>query len=336
MRHSRIRRYLRHGTLPQLAVFEASARLGSFSGASRELHLAQPTVSAQMRKLAETVGAPLFTQIGKQIHLTVAGRRLHARCADLFGVLDALERDLAAVRDLRAGYLTLCASGACEQFAARQLAQFGEAHPGIEVALHVGNREQIVQRLTAGMDDLYLLANPPADIPLVRQSVVANPYVVVAAPDDPLAGGRDLAFGRIAERAFVLRERGSGTRMITDRIFAAHGLVPRARMTLSSQHAVRAAVRAGDGLAIVPLRSFGPDVERDGLAVLDVDGFPLPAEWQLAYPVGSALSPAAQAFLDHIREESLRLRASPSRERVQDRRRPVRCSLAADAWRPTA
>jgi DNA-binding transcriptional LysR family regulator len=327
MRHSRIRRYLRHGTLPQLAVFEASARLGSFSGASRELHLAQPTVSAQMKKLADTVGAPLFALIGKRIHLTAAGRRLHARCADLFGVLEALERDLAAVRDLHAGQLRLCASGACEEFAARQLAQFGDAHPGIEVVLHIGNREQIVQRM---------VANPPADIPLVRQSVAANPYVVVAAPDDPLAGERDLAFARIAERAFVLRERGSGTRMITDRIFAAHGMVPHARMTLSSQHAVRAAVRAGDGLALVPLWSFGPDVEGDGLAVLDVDGFPLPAEWQIAYPVGSALSPAAQAFLDHIREESLRLRASQSHEQRRDRRRPGRGLLAADAWRSTA
>jgi len=77
MSSARIRRYLRHGMLPQLAVFEASARLGSFTRAAEELHLAQPTVSTQMKKLTATVGLPLFEQIGKKIHLTPAG---HALC----------------------------------------------------------------------------------------------------------------------------------------------------------------------------------------------------------------------------------------------------------------
>jgi DNA-binding transcriptional LysR family regulator len=67
--------------LPQLAVFEASARLGSFTRAAEELHLAQPTVSTQMKKLTETVGLPLFEQIGKKMHLTPMGgrSRRHAR-----------------------------------------------------------------------------------------------------------------------------------------------------------------------------------------------------------------------------------------------------------------
>src|SRR6188474_3080374 len=74
MPQSRIRRYVRHGTLPQLAVFEASARLSSFTRAADELHLAQPTVSAQIKKLSETFGVPLFEQVGRKIRLTEPGR----------------------------------------------------------------------------------------------------------------------------------------------------------------------------------------------------------------------------------------------------------------------
>ena len=78
MSQPNIHRYLRHGTLPQLRVFEASARLGSFTRAAEELHMAQPTASVQIKKLTETVGLPLFEQVGKRIYLTDAGRRLYA------------------------------------------------------------------------------------------------------------------------------------------------------------------------------------------------------------------------------------------------------------------
>ena len=76
MSQPNIHRYLRHGTLPQLHLFETTARLGSFTRAAEELHMAQPTASVQMKKLAETIGVPLFEQVGKRLYLTDAGRRL--------------------------------------------------------------------------------------------------------------------------------------------------------------------------------------------------------------------------------------------------------------------
>ena len=84
MPQSNIHRYLRHGMLPQLCMFEASARLGSFTRAAEELHMAQPTASVQIKKLSATVGLPLFEQIGKRIYLTEAGSRLQASCREVF------------------------------------------------------------------------------------------------------------------------------------------------------------------------------------------------------------------------------------------------------------
>ena len=76
MTQSKIRRYLRHGMLPQLSVFEAVARLGSFTRAGEELYMAQPTVSVQIKKLTETIGAPLLEQVGKTVRLTSVGKEL--------------------------------------------------------------------------------------------------------------------------------------------------------------------------------------------------------------------------------------------------------------------
>jgi len=98
MKHAALRRYFRHGTLTQLSVFEAVARHGSFTRAGEELHLAQPTVSVQMKKLAESLGVKLFAQCGRRIELTEAGHELNLGVQELFGQLGELERRLVDLR----------------------------------------------------------------------------------------------------------------------------------------------------------------------------------------------------------------------------------------------
>lgn len=101
MRHAAIRRYFRHGMLPQLMVFEAVARLGSFTRAGEELSLAQPTVSVQIRKLTDTVGLPLFESPGRKVVLTEGGRELLETVQVLFRFFIAAEERLDALRVLR-------------------------------------------------------------------------------------------------------------------------------------------------------------------------------------------------------------------------------------------
>jgi DNA-binding transcriptional LysR family regulator len=95
-----LRRYFRHGILPQLMVFEAVARLGSVTRAGEELHLAQPTVSMQLRKLQQSLGLRLIEWRGRRMELTAAGRELHASCAEVFRIFGAMDARLAAHREL--------------------------------------------------------------------------------------------------------------------------------------------------------------------------------------------------------------------------------------------
>ncbi|MDB5810033.1 MAG: transcriptional regulator [Betaproteobacteria bacterium] len=102
MLRNKIRRYLKHGTLRQLSVFEAVARLGSFTRAAEELHMAQPTVSVQMKKLTENIGMPIFEQKGRTFRLTEAGHALEDACQGLFSVLSRLDDELSEIRERRA------------------------------------------------------------------------------------------------------------------------------------------------------------------------------------------------------------------------------------------
>ena len=121
MSKSRSRRYIRHGMLPQLAVFEAVSRLGSYTRAAEELFIAQPTVSTQMKKLADTLGVPLVEQSGKRLEITEAGRELGSACADIFARLERLEERLLTLRNTEQGRLRVAGSSAAKHFLPRLL-----------------------------------------------------------------------------------------------------------------------------------------------------------------------------------------------------------------------
>ena len=302
-----IRRYLKHGVLPQLRVFEASARLRCFARAAEELHLAQPTVSVQIKKLSETVGFPLFEQVGKRIYLTDAGQRVYAGCHGVFGALSSLEERLTEMRGLDSGHLQFAVTSTAKYFAPRLLGAFIQRYPGVEASLQIHNRSALIDRLRNNEDDLYMFADPPDQQEVMVQAILSNPLVVFARSDHPLAGEKDIALARLASEPFLSREQGSGTRMATLKLFKQQGLTPKIRMELSTNEAIREAILAGLGVSILSRYTFGLEPEQTKLVCLDVEGFPLESHWHFVYPVGKHLSMAARAFMDFARVEAKNL-----------------------------
>jgi DNA-binding transcriptional LysR family regulator len=304
MPRSDIGRYLKHGTLPQLRVFEASARLGSFTRAAQELHVAQATASVRIKKLSETVGIPLFEQVGKRIQLTEAGQRVYAGCGEVFRVLSDMEQALAGVRGLASGQLRLAAPATARHFASRLLSAFVRRNPDVQASLQIHDRHALIDRLGNNADDLYVFVEAPDEREVVAQAIVPNPLVVLACGDHALAAAHDIPFSRLADEPFLMREPGSGARMMTLRLFAQHGIAPKIRMELSSDEAIREAVLAGLGVSILPRYAFGLDPVLTKLVCLDVEGFPLESHWHFVYPVGKRLSETARAFMDFARVEA--------------------------------
>ena len=307
MPQTAIRRYLRHGMLPQFAMFEAAARLGSFTRAADALHVAQPTVSAQIKKLSDTLELPLFEQIGKKMYLTPAGTVLHQGCNDLFATFARVEEALSNLRDLDSGRLRLAVSTTGKYFAPRLLAAFVQQHPKIEVSLQIHNRQTLIERLCRNEDDLYIFANLPTGQAVVCQSILPNPMVLFARADHPLAGQKRIPFAALAQQPFLMREPGSGTRLVSYQLFDQYGIEPKVRMELSTNEAIKQAILAGLGISIMSQYTLGLDVTQSQLAILDVDGLPVERPWQFVYPVGKQISSVARAFMDFVRTDAVAL-----------------------------
>ena len=139
---------------------------------------------------------------------------------------------------------------------------------------------------------------------VVTQELLSNPLVVLARDDHPLAGEKRIAFERLAQEPLLIREEGSGTRRIAMRLFDERGLTPKIRMELGTNEAIKEAILAGLGVAILSRHTFGLDPESSCYVCLDVEGFPLESHWYLVYPAGKRLTAAARALLDCARAEA--------------------------------
>lgn len=308
-------RRLQRITQLQLRAFEATARLQSVTQAARELHVTQPTVSVQLRDMASAIGEPLFQAAGRRIRLTQAGELLQQTAGDITRCWQRFDSSMAEMQGLVRGSLRIAAVTTAEYFVPDLLGPFADAHPGVDIELAVENRDRVVARLHQGLDDLAVMMLPPRDVPLEGLPFLANPLVVIARAGHPLAGRR-LTLGRLASERWLMREQGSGTRMATQEHFVQKGFNPVVAMSLGSNEAIKHAVAAGLGIAVVSLLAVQDvlaDPDGNGkakLVQLQVQGFPLKRSWSVVWRKEQALSAAARRFIEY-------LQAPPGRSKEQ-------------------
>ena len=293
---------MRYSTLRQLEVFEAIARLGSFTRAAEELFLTQPTVSMQIKKLSDAVGLPLFEQIGKKIYLTDPGRELLQTSRGVFEHLSRFEMAVSDIKGLKAGKLRLAVVTTAEYFAPLLLGLFCQRYPGVEVSLVVSNRERVLERMANNRDDLYIIGQPPEGVEVVAHAFLDNPLVVLAPLNHPLVQMKNIPLKRIAEEPFLVREPGSGTRMSLEQLFLTKGLKLKVRMELGSNEAIKQSIVGGLGISVLSRHTLALDAAMNQLTVLDVQGFPIERHWYYAYSAGKQLSIVAKTFVEYLRD----------------------------------
>lgn len=289
---------MNQATLHQLKVFEAAARHGSFTRAAEELFLTQPTVSMQIKQLTKSVGLPLFEQVGKRLFLTEAGRELFATCREIFNVISQFEITVADLKGLKQGSLRLAVITTAKYIIPRLLGPFCELYPGIDVSLQVTNHEGILERMTANLDDLYIMSQLPEHLDIQFQPFLENPLVVFAPVNHPLSTETNISLERLAQEPFIMREPGSGTRRAIQSLLEENGIKVKVKLELGSNEAIKQAIAGGLGISVLSRHTLLTDAHQ--FSILDAQHFPIKRTWYIVHPSGKQLSIVARTYYEYL------------------------------------
>jgi len=290
-------------TFRQLRLFLALAETGSVSGAARRTHVTQPTASMQLREVTDSIGLSLYDVVSRRVVLTEAGEELARTARAIADQWDELVQRVAAIKGLTRGRLRVAVVSTAKYFVPRSLGTFCAGYPDIEISLVVLNRDGVIDRLRENQDDLYIMSKPPETLDLANDELMPNPLVLISSATHPFAGRDQISLAELTQERFILRERGSGTRLTVDAHFSAQRFEPIVRLELGNNEAIREAVAGGLGVAVLSGHALEGRASNTGVTVLPVVGFPIPSKWHLVYPRTRALSPIAAVFREHLLRE---------------------------------
>jgi len=289
-------------TLRQLQVFESIARHHSFTQAAKELHLTQPTVSIQVKKLSEALETPLFEQIGRQISLTPAGHKLYLAVKKILAIIENTEEEIDRLKGFSGGNIKLAVISTSQYFVPKVIHDFSERYPNVSVAMRVGNRENLLNRIQENKDDFYILGQPPEGLNVESISLGVNPLAFIANANNPLCQAKQLTLADLTQTPFLMREKGSGIRSHIEKVFNEYDFTPNVKMVLGGNESIRLGLLQDLGITVTSIPTVAEEIESGRLSILNVQGFPINRHWFLVYPKGKVQSIASEALINMIKD----------------------------------
>ncbi|MFZ7089887.1 LysR family transcriptional regulator [Primorskyibacter sp. 2E233] len=292
-----------HITFKQLRALAAVIQEGSITQAAEGLGLTGPAVHSQLKSLEDAVGSPLLVREAKKRMIpTPQGEALLQAHAEARAALGRACHTIEALDRGQIGRVVLGVVSTGKYFAPRIVARLRAAMPEVDIRLKVGNRSEILQALSEHRLDLCIMGRPPRD-PLMASRVLApHPHILIAAADHPLVGQGPVSINRLLDEVFVMREPGSGTRILATRYLDEVGQGREVQVIeMDSNETIKQSVMNGLGVALISAHTVADELATGRLVALDCPGLPIWRQWFLLTPSYTSL-PATKRVRDWIAE----------------------------------
>ena len=289
-------------TLRQLEIFAAIARTENVSRAAQILSMSQSAASSALVELERQFDCPLFDRIGKSLRLNSTGRGLLPQADEMLARATDIEGYLAGGV---LGPLTVGATLTIGNYLAVLVtAEYLRRHPASSLQLHVANTETIVEQLSRYEIDIGLIEGEANHPDLLLEPWLNDELVVFCAPQHALAGMAAFDPAVLAEQKWIVRERGSGTRALFERVIVE--ALPSLHIQLELEHteAIKRAVESGLGIGCLSRLALREALKRGSLVEIPTPQFNLQRRFYFARHRQRHVSPAAQSFLALCREAS--------------------------------
>lgn len=291
-----------HFTLHQLKIFQVVVEQGSITRAAELLHMTQPAVSIQLKNLQAQFDLPLTEVVGRKLYITDFGRQLYAIGEKVLAEVDSIGYSSQQYKGMLSGKLRLSVASTGKYVMPYYLKDFLDQHPGVDLAMDVTNRSQVIRSLAGNEVDFSLVSLLPDALEVEQEILLPNHLYLAGPPGTSLPLHRRSGKGIFKALPVIFREEGSGTRIAMQRYFQKANLIPRVRLELTSNEAVKQAVMAGLGYSVLSLLSIRNELKQKQICLLPVQGLPVRESWRLIWLRKKQLSPVARAFLQYIKE----------------------------------
>lgn len=291
-------------TLRQLRAMAETIRAGNYTLAAERLGVTQPAITLQLQNLRGLAEVDLLQRTSEGIRPTEAGQvllnleeRIRLATAEAIGQLESL-------KGLFGGTVRIGAVSTAKYFVPATIGAFARRYPKVELKLSIGNRAEIINGFKDFSLDIAITGRPPEGINLEKFLIGDHPHVIIAPPDHRLADKRGLGWDDLSRESFLMREQGSGTRLLMESHIAPTGFMPKIGMEIDSNETIKQAVMAGLGIAFLSGHTTASEVEQGRLVTLDVTGLPLMRQWFVVRRKDKHLMPPALALLDFMAREA--------------------------------
>lgn len=283
-----------HYTLHQLTIFLKVSDCQSITKAAEELHLTQPAVSIQLKKLQDQFEIPLTEVVGRQLYVTDFGKEIARRSRKILEESEGIKYTIDQYKGLLTGKIRISVVSTGKYVIPYFLKPFMDLHPGIDISIDVSNKNKVVEGLIKNESDFSLVSVLPEEVKIDKVELMENRLYLVGHNDylDRVKKPKDME-----KVTLLFREQGSATRKVMEQYIDEKKIVVGKSMELVSNEAIKQAIYAGIGCSIVPLIGLRTALQREKIQIYPLKGLPIITNWNLVYLKDKALTPAHRELI---------------------------------------
>ena len=293
-------------TLHQLHIFLKIAQKQSITKASEELHLTQPAVSIQLRNFQDQFSIPLTEVVGRRLYVTEFGKEIAEAAEKILNEVHAINYKTLSYEGRLVGRMTISVVSTGKYVMPYFLSDFMNQNDGVDLVMDVTNKSKVIESLEKNEVDFALVSVLPKKLKINRVELMENKLFLVGNTKQKIKSGLNKK-KLFEELNLIYREQGSATRNAMEGFISKNRIAVRKKIELTSNEAVKQAVIAGLGYSIMPLIGIKNDLKNKDLQIIPVKGLPISTTWNLIWLKAKKLSPAANAFLEHLGQEKKRI-----------------------------
>lgn len=291
--------------LHYLELFNTVARLQSFRKASAELHISQPAISTEIKKLEEQIGLQLFDRIGNRIYLNHNGRMLQEYTGQIFTIVDHLQQRIAEEKNYVGGVIDIGASNTPATYIMPELmSAFGNLYPDVRFNMKVGTTSEIASQIDSGELDLAINGGKTSyKRQICQEQILDDALILIASARNPICRLKKACREDLAGEQFIVHNANSQLYTYYEKMIQQLGIPERIGMSLGNIEAIKSAVLMNVGIALVPRVAVRAELQKGELCTVAVPLTGMDYPYSIIYNKSKALSTTAQRFVIFVCEQ---------------------------------